>query len=346
MSYVYIVSAPQDNGFVSRLSADLTREKIPHWYDDGQAADETVYKQLQQATHIIAVLSPAVMLNERVLAALEYARQHKLERLAVRLTAVDSLPPQLQGVLPLDFSDEAQYDVMLDTLLEDLSLEPTPQLPEDIMTGLYSENTQIRQNAIEALAAFYRVTDDFLKEKAKEELRMLVFREREARLKALIHTTLQSFDMAVRPPEEVVLPTKEELAKQAEGRAVIVGAVQPMYFWRSRRWHVIWGVLGLVVGVILGIAGGHWAYALPVIAVTLIMPQLNILIRHGGEFEWQPSGSVMGNLVLSALLAGIVGAVLLALMDGVTASGSLVGVLVAVVVGALIGWLASVKLPA
>jgi hypothetical protein len=345
MVYVYLASAPEDLGFVERLSADLAAHAIQHWYDDGQVDEGLVYLELQKATHVVVILSPHMLLNERVLAALEHARQEKLERIAVRISAMETLPPQIQGVLPLNFSEDGLYQESLETLLEDLrgvTSEPVPELPHELLTALESEQPQIRRNAIESLKQ-YRTAEEPLRVLAQRELNALVFRERDPGLKSLIQLTLQSFARDEREPEpEIVIPTKEELVEQAKGHVLILESY-PQYLWQSRRWNVVLGGLAVLIGIIGYLLGEHWGYLLPVLLVGLILPQLNITIRQGGKFDWQMPGPLIGNTLLGFLTAGICAGVLAALNVGLTGNFILVNLILGGVLGLFIGWLSSLQ---
>jgi hypothetical protein len=276
---------------------------------------------------------------------LEFARQEKLDRIAVRLMAMDSLPPQLQGILPLNFTEADQYQDSLMTLLEDIQLAPTepiPELPEDILTGLYSENIQIRRNAIEALRA-YRSADETLREFARDELNALGFREREPSLKSLIQLILQSYDKQDHESEpNIELPSKEELVKRAEGHAVIIKEAT-QYLWQSNRWLMVLGALGILLGSVGFILGGHWAYLLPPILVGFVLAQLNIAIRQGGEFEWQFQGALIGNLILGLLVAAVPAVILLLLIDELSGAYLLASLFWGGGLGLLIGWLSSLE---
>jgi len=346
MTYVYVANAPEDRDFARRLSGDLQKKSINHWYDDGGADEATVYAHLQQATHILVVLSPAVMLNERVLAALEHARQQHLTRLAVRIHPMETMPPQIQGILPLNAADDDHYGAALETLFEDLqppTTTPRSELPEELMTAIYSENVAIRKNAIQALMQ-YQDEEEPLKTLALDELRALVFRERDSAMKVLLRSAIQSYELDERPTQpKMALPSKEELAQQAAGRAVIIEPEKVMYFWQSPRWHVLLGGVGLLLGGVVAWVGGHWGYALPILLVSLVLPQLNIAIRNNGELEWQNPGSLVGNTFLAVLSAMVLAGMLFLALPQLDPLWGGASIALGGVLGGVIGWLSGIK---
>lgn len=345
MTYVYIAHTPSDHSFVEQLSEDLKKANVPHWFDDGKATDEQVFTQLQKASHLLVVLSPDVLTNERVLGALEGGKQFKLERIALRRAPMETLPPQIQGILPLNAVDDDAYATSLDTLIHDLELvpaEPEPEIPERILTALYSDNVALRRNAIQEMAT-YRNQGEALRESVLSELNAAIFRERDSSIKTLLRTTVQSFEIKTGSLPDVALPSKEELAEQAGEDAVIIQAEEILYFWSSKRWHIIWAGVGLIVAVIAFVIGGHWAYLIPSLAVALILPHLNIVIRKNGEFEWEMPGPIIGNAIL-AIVFGSGSA--LALVLAVNVLGStyyMSNTILGIVLGVAIGWLSSVE---
>jgi hypothetical protein len=345
MTYVYIANAVIDRPFAERLSSDLKRAEVPHWYDDGQATDQQVFAQLKKSSHMVVVLSPAVLTDERMLGALEGGKQFQLERIALRRAPMESLPPQIQGILPLNAVDDEAYAKSLDTLLHDLNIttsEPEPELPQSILTALNSENAAMRRSAIEELST-YRDRDEAERNLALDTLNMATFRERDSSLKDLLRAITQSFNIEVSSLPEPVLPSKEELREQAGEDAVMVEAEEILYFWRSSRWHLIWVVLGLIISGIAFVAGGHWAYLIPVMLVVLSLPHLNIIIRKNGEFDWEMPGPIFGNLLLGVMIGGGSALVLMLGVEALDAAYLVVNSILAIVLGLAIGWLSAVE---
>ena len=346
MTHVYIANAPNDLDFVKRLSDDLKKAGVPHWFDDGTATDQQVFAQLKNASHVLVVLSPHMMDNERVLGALEAAKQFKLGRIALRRAAMDNLPPQLGGILPLNAVDDDAYVTSLETLIHDLAVapaEPEPELPEELLTALFSANTEIRRTAIKELGT-YRKKDEAMRELALNELNAAIFRERDSGIKTLLRATAQSFEVNTGELPDVALPSKEELAEQARDNAVIIEPEEEtLYFWRSSRWHVIWAIAGLIIAVIAFAAGGHWGYVVPVLVVAIILPELNIMIRSNGEFEWVMPGPLIGNLLIGIIFSGVVAMIVMLIADDLETDFLIVNVIIGALLGVAIGWLSSVE---
>ena len=292
---------------------------------------------------------PNVLLHEPTLGAMEFAKQNQLERIAVRLAPIESMPPQLQGVLPLDFSDESAYQGGLETLLGYFlvyEVQPEAELPAEILTAVYSENPQIRRNAIQSLLEYRSSGDETMKRLAREELNALVFRERDSAVKNLVRTAVQIFDQEERPETRpnVDIPTKEELAKQAEGRAVIIEEPKTMHFWETNRWYVVLGIIGIVLGVVLVVIGGHVAYLIPSILVGLVLPYLNVMIRQGGEFDWKMPGPVLGNAFFALIVAGIAAVILMLAVEELKIGFVVVNITAGLIFGIFIGWLSAVEI--
>lgn len=353
MTYVYIAHAPEDQPFAARLSQDLKQSGIAHWYDAG-ANDVEAYQQLQKSTHVAVLLSPASLAAERVLAALEFAKQNQRERVVLRLAPMAILPPQMTGILPIDVSSDESYTSGLETLLDDLLIQVTevkPALPANIIEMVYQDDPQVRRAGIQKLAALK--ADPDLKELVREELQALVFREKDGSLKQLLHLTLQGFDLEGQPlPPAPTLPSKEELAEQAKAHAVWVDDPIPVtaplkppsktvYLWQSPRWQIVWLGVSLLLGLIPALAGGNLVYALPVLAVGVLLPPLNTALRGNGAYIWPTGASVLWNVILGTLIGGLTGALLLLAVIDLTGDylgwSAALGVMLALV----IGWLAS-----
>jgi len=345
MTKVYIANTASDRSFVERLSKDLEAADVPHWFDDGSATDEQILKQLQESSHLLVVLSPEMMTDERVLGALEGGKQFKLERIALRRAPMETLPPQIRGILPLNAVDDEAYATSLETLIHDLNLvpaEPEPELPERILTALYSDNPELRRNAIQEMA-IYRNQGEALRELVLDELNAAIFRERDSSIKTLLRTTVQAFKITTGNLPDLMLPSKDELAVQAGGDAVIIQTNEILFFWNSSRWHVIWAVLGVIVAIIAFVAGGHWAYLIPVLMVTLILPHLNIIIRKGGEFEWEMPGPLIGNTIIAIILGSGSALLLMLAIEDLSATYYVVNTVLGIALGVAIGWMSSLE---
>jgi len=229
--HIFLAHAAADGAFAQKISGVLRQNGLDTWLPSPETTEGEFLERLAASSHLLATLSPAALQDESFLAALEFARQNKLERIALRLAAVE-LPPQLAGVLPLDFSSEEVYQDSLETLLADLHAsqgDTQPVLPEEVLKALYSDNPLIRKNAIEALGA-YRHAEESLRLRALDELAALVFPEREGHLKTLIQLTLKSFDEAESQAGDVRkteprLPSKEELAQRAGEHLLLATAL-------------------------------------------------------------------------------------------------------------------------
>lgn len=363
MNQVYIASSPDDLEFVQKLSKDLSVAGITHWYDAGDMDDATRFTQLQNSTHLVAVLSPSIITHEPMLAALEFASQNKLEKVAVRLAAIDEIPPQLRGVLPVNFSDENDYDESLATLIDDLNIEPsqpTLQLPEDIREDIKSLEAAERQRGIENMA---KIRDADMRQVALEELNSLIFRERDPKLRALIRTVSQKLNIEEGDTlPKSMLPSKEELAalaaaapksepKPEPAPPATTATTQPtpkryIYFWQTNRWHPVWLTIGIVIGIIGAALSGFWGYLVPPALIALILPPLNIEMRKEGDLEWPMANSTVGNTVLALVIAGLAALVLAALYDGETtmASFMLSHLIVGGILGAVIGVVSAMRI--
>lgn len=351
MAFVYLAHAPEDGVFASRLSSDLQQAGIENWYDNGEISDEVAFTKLRQATHFVAVLSHDALANERFLGALEYARENRLQRLALRLTQIETLPPQLTGILPLDFTNEENYAVGLDTLMEDLQLEPPLQLPDDIMTRLESEIALERKAGIEALLQ-YQDKNDPLHQLALEELRAVSFRERDDALRKVAHAAVQAFLIEERPPQaEAKIPSKEELELQAatQSQPLIVGkaGIQPkpkvIYLWQTNRWYAVLFGTALLVGGMAAVVSGEWAYLIPMMLAGLVLPWFNIWVRENGSLSWEWPKPLVGNGAVGVVLAGLA-ALFLSLLLDLESVFLLVNAILGLAYGVFTGWLSSVKL--
>lgn len=351
MAFVYLAHAPADEGIASRLSSDLQKAGIETWHET--ASNGEIYQNLKQATHFVAILSPDALAHEHFLAALEYARENQLPRLALRLTQLESLPPQLTGILPLDFTNEENYADGLETLIEDLQLEPPPpplQLPEDILKLLESEMAVERKVGVEALLKF-KDKDHPLHALAFDELRAMSFGERDEALRKIAHAAVQAFQLEERlPPPEAKLPTKDELEQQAASQPapVIVGepGIKPKreytYFWQTNRWNPVLMGLAVLVAGLVALITWEWAYLIPLLVTGLLLPQFNILIRENGARAWDWPKPLIGNSTVGVVLTGISALILSLLLD----LGSLflmMNLVLGLLYGVVVGWLSSLK---
>ncbi|MFP4321124.1 MAG: toll/interleukin-1 receptor domain-containing protein [Anaerolineales bacterium] len=344
MPYIYIACAPEDKDTAHQLQQDLHTRNIEAWYDDGTADEPTLMSELEKSTHLVAILSPQLMLYPNALAAMEHARQQALNTLAMRIAPIEKMPPQLPGILPLDASNEAAYQDALETLLEDLAIEPAvpePELPNDVLTALYSDDVEVRRNAIQALGA-YRTAEPELREKAQEELNALVFREQNGSLRALVQAMAKSFDAGEQAPDPK-LPSKEELAEQAKGRAVNIEQTRDIYLWQTTRWHVLLVALALVLSSAMVLIGSNPLYSVPLLLVGFVLPQFNIMIRQDGAYEWHMPGPLVGNLALAVLIVGLAGGLLVLLVESISPTLIGVEIILGAGYGLLVGWLSSLQ---
>jgi|GEM_PF-3912215 len=361
MTYLYIANAPEDNSFAQKLSQDLKQHTIDHWYDDGQADESTNYSHLQKATHVVLVLSPAILLNEKTLAALEHAKQSSIERIVLRIAPVDTMPPQISGVLPINASTDDSYQDALETLLEDVRLPetaPRPEIPAEIIEALNSDNSVKRKEGVESLRA-YRQGDPVMKELAREELQAMMFREQDKTIRSFVRLILQSFDKTtdeLQDEDAVTLPTKEDLATVSGEHAVVVDpsttpetapAAAPaqtnQYFWQSSRWNLV--LMSLAIFFALGAVAGsaHLAAAIPMLAVGLFLPPFNIVIRGDGNFNWSPTGAIFWNFMLSLLIGTAMSIIVSQITDNLTLLAIPLSMILAGMYGLIVGWLSTVK---
>ena len=350
MVYVYLAHGAVDKVFARRLQGDLSKVGIDAWFNEG-GSEEDAYHALEQATHLVAILSPSALLEEPVLGALEFAKQRKLARLAVRLADLEALPPQLQGVLPLNFSNLDDYDENLETLIADLHIEvepPPPQLPAHILEQLESEDVNKRKLAIEELADL-RNAEKALKDVAREQLMNLVFKEKDARLKNILQLTIQSFDLDERELDDATIPGKEEIVAVAQNiippelaAPTTAPLTRTVHLWDSNRWHMILRGVGIVIGIIL-LAIGNGAFILPVLTGS-ILAYFNVAVRQDGKYDWQMESAIIGNVMLGTLIAAVTGAVLFQVFyDNTTTGEVLVSVVISAIFSAVIGWLSCQK---
>lgn len=350
MVYVYIAHAAEDRAFAAKLSRSLSAASIQNWYAEENSPDLN-QPALQEASHLIAVISPAVLLAESALGAMDYARQHQLERLALRLEPVAALPPQLNGVLPLDFTQQGDYEDNLETLVQDLQRGLAPRLPEALLDALHSADPDSRREAINSLVA-YRQKDGPLRELAQEELRVMMFRERDPRLRQLLQVSLQAMDLETRPQRPIDIPSKEELEhKSAIQNAALLEtdpspyivpppAPPPPAMWQQGWWPIVVAGAGLLLGiVVLLMTMNLGAALLPTLAGILLTP-FNATIRQEGAFEWTGEKSALGHGAVSA--AGVLLlSLLLAIGFGVALRPLLLGSIVAIGFATVVGWVAS-----
>lgn len=350
MTYLFLTSSQDDAEFARRLRDDLAKEGVSLYADEGKP--DGAMEHLNKATHLLAILSPSILTSEAALGAMEFAKQNRLERLAVRIASVETMPPQIAGVLPLSATDDEGYINSLETLLEDLQ-EPQAEtseslLPEEIMTAIYSDNAQIRRNAIETLGE-YRTAEPALKEAARDELNALVFRERDSALKTLLRTTVQSFDLADKPAEQatpkISMPSKEELqtSAKATGHSVTVGEpeTETVYLWQTGRWYPVLIGLAIIVALILFIVGGHWGYLLPMVVAGLLVPAFNASLRGTGELAWEMPGPLSWNALIGFLLGWALSGIVMLIDSDLETPFMLVNVLATVSYSTLVGWLSA-----
>lgn len=359
MALVYLAYAAEDKDFAAHLSEDLNQAAI-------QTLHNTDATELlpEQATHILHILSNAALLDEHFLSTLEFAKENRLERLALRLTEIETMPPQLVGVLPLDFSNPEDYQDGLTTLIEDLKIEqvaPISQLPKEIIQLLNSPSSPDRKMGIEILAK-YRTKDEVLRQVALNELEALSFRERDSALKALLRVTIQTFSVQELPTEPI-LPSKEALEIQAresaqsvipahEGKGAIgqsfeqsEGEAHQRYLWQHspERWFGLIISMAVGVGLISFAASGQWAYLIPITMVGMVLAYFNILIRQNGTLAWETPKPLFGNSIVGMIVAVLIAFILMAALE-LNGTFLLVNLILGVGFGLFVGWLSAVKL--
>jgi hypothetical protein len=71
MSLVFVSYSHRDQTFAKQLAADLHKSNVPTWFDvesilGGQRWDEAIEKGLDQASHLIYIISPNALASDYV----------------------------------------------------------------------------------------------------------------------------------------------------------------------------------------------------------------------------------------------------------------------------------------
>lgn len=343
----YLVYAPQDSAFAQKLSSDLHKNGIRCI----PTASEEQLEVLAPDTPVIIALSSAATKNAEMRTILEYIVQSQNRIITLRVGPVDQLPKVLRGVLPLDFSHPDSYDDSLLTLLEDLAPPTThdPLLPGEIQAALASPDAQLRMQGIEMLGNLHSELNDDSRELALQILRDMAFKDPDSSINHLARSTLQllstpatTADTAplgqdtaplAHPPTPPPAPEPRPLqTTRSENRVTL-----PL--WQTSQWWSL-PVLGVFLALMHGLLARDIFLVLPVVAVWIILPWLNVQIRDGGKLDWRMPGPLVGNGVIALILALVGLGISIVLSDVETVD--FLGILVlSVAYGTLIGWLSA-----
>jgi hypothetical protein len=204
---VYLAFARDDTEFGKRLSKDIAARGVKNVTSDADTDER--FAALHQATHVVFVLSNAAVENNQFDSVFRVVNERKSVLIAVRSGPVDTMPKELKGILPLDFSSEAAYEDSLDALIEDVNTRQKRKaaLPEKATESIESPDPDRRKIGIEMLRAISDSDDEDLRELAREKLSNLIFRDPDSSVKMLARATLQLFDQKTEKTTEAVKNT-------------------------------------------------------------------------------------------------------------------------------------------
>lgn len=365
---VYLLYSYEDAEFAEKLSEDLVAHGVEHARAD-RNTDER-FSALHKAEKVIVVLSNHVLSDVRVLSTLSAAHDIKTDIIALRIGQVDSMPKQLKGIFPLDFSNPRHYDEALETLLEDiapsqLNYEPAPAyLPvevQGVLDNLELSSLKQRRSAIETLGHYRDEEDQLLRHRAKDALGELVFKEKDGNLKRLASITLQSFDgeretaLEIEPPEPdkfvADLPDGDEfevedvaILQTAEPITHGAGLLQlpTQEIWQTQNWLIQTHVVGIISALVLIGLLNMMGLGLALGLVYIGLAWFNVQIRANGDFVWHMPGPMIGNGLLGLILS-LIGAGIGSVIDEQSFNTSLGIVVLSVTNGAFIGWLSTLR---
>lgn len=350
---IYLVFKETDIPFAKKLSKDLKEHHIQHKPVNLKKDDRLT--ALDSASYIIAVLSAESITDETMLSTMKVALELNKQLIGVRIGQLPFVPEFLKGLLPLNFSDEALYDDMLATLVEDLAppTAPRPILPlqlQNVLENLDRVSVDERRNAVKALSDLRKTSDAVIREAALQGLRDIAFKDADTSVKRMAGAALQSFNDKQRASViEAAPPAPDTFVANLEGDTTPLVSSSPVSMlgssrpevWQTRQWYIA-GVIGSLASVVHGILADSTSIALALLAVTIGLTVFNVLIREEGNFVWEMPGPLIGNAGLGMVLALFGGLI------GITLQGTTLVAFVAMVVlgglyGLLIGWVATLK---
>lgn len=366
---IYLLYSFEDSDFAQKLAEDLVERGVELARAD-RNTDER-FSALHKAEKVIVILSECVTTDVRVLSTLSAAAEIGTEILAVRITPIDQSPKQLRGVIPLDFSNPADYAEALETLIEDinpsfLNQEPSPAyLPEDVqdvLDNLDFASLKQRRAVIEKLGNYRDEEDILLRTRAKDALSELAFKEKDGSLKRLASITLQSFDgerdhiidskppipdafVAALPPNEPLpvedVPILQAVETGKQDRRALQMPTQEV--WQTMPWLTFTHFVGIMGAIILIGLLGLTSLGLATLLVYGGLAWFNVQIRANGQFIWELPGPLIGNALLGLILASIaVG--LGSFFESLSLTNIIGVILIGAVNGVFIGWISSLRI--
>jgi hypothetical protein len=361
---VYIVYAADDSQFVEKLCTDLK--------DNGFKPQKTLPAVADLSTTIVktdivlVVLSDAITDDPTMIDYIERIKDHASQLIALRVGKVASMPESLRGTLPLDFSNQTQYDDSLETLVEDLE-PPTVKLPRaqllpgNIQEGLQSDLPQERLNAIQHISEIRTELDDNQRNYVEAQLRRIAFRDENGSVKTMARSTLQLLNAPTpasspsplledEDTERVLLPasvqddalsetTQPTPAPNTTSATQQPAQPRPDLLVYSNFWWLL-PIYGVLLALIQSALQRDALIGLPTALVWLTLPWFNLTIRDSGQLDWKMPGPLIANGVFGLIIA-IVGGVLVLLLSDIEVLDFLLIGLLGTMYGLLIGWLSS-----
>jgi hypothetical protein len=350
---IYLVFKETDIPFAKRLSKDLKQHHIQHKPVNLKKDDRL--SALETASYIIAILSPESITDETMLATLKVTEDLGKPLIAVRVGQLPFVPEFLRGILPLNFTDEALYEDMLATLIEDLAppTAPRPILPlqlQNVLENLDRVPVEERRKTVKALSELRTTSDAIVREAAQQGLRDIAFKDADTTIKRMAGAALQSFNNVQRASVIEAAPPKPDsfVAELATEDAPVVSAspvsmlsAPTTELWRTRQWYIAGG-LGSAAALAHGFLADSVPVALALLTMTFGLTWFNVQIRENGNFVWEMPGPLIGNAGLGFLLT-LIGGLIGILIQGTTLVAFVVLLLLGGLYGLLMGWLATLK---
>ena len=350
MTQIYLVHSIEDAAFAERLAADLKAQGLD--VPIGDPDSNAQFAALHRATHVIVVLSEAALKDPQLISTLSTTSDLKQKVVAIRTGPVKTMPRQLKGI-PLDFSDPEAYQDSFEALMDDLKppIKQEPRLPEEIQAALRNEDPVARRDAVTALGMLRNSHNLDVRDLAEQTLRDLAFKDPESNIKAMARSTLQLFQ-GMTPENDIPQISPHPPAAESPTETPPVSAPPPvqavtdkhaktMPLWKSPQWKIV-PAFGLVIAILVALAGEDIGYAIAGGLVWLIFPYLNVVIRDGGRMEWDMPAPVIAGILIGLAL-GIIGMLIGAIFGGVKGFDIAVAAVSGSVSGGFIGWLSSLR---